>query len=136
MAIAPHKKFREFDAALGRVIASKRQLRSLSQADLSDRAGIPLTNIGRVEKGTRSVSVAELETIAEAIQVPARTMAEEALDLYGGLTKLMSEATGTTNDIDIHRKKRAASMTTQQIEDQVSAATRDPELNEDEAEAP
>src|SRR5690606_20452361 len=126
MAIAPHKKFRAFDAALGRVIASKRQLRSLSQADLSDRAGIPLPNIGRVEKGTRSVSVAELETIAEAIQVPARTMAAEALHLYSGLTKLMSEATGTTNDLDINRKKRAASTTTQQIEDQVSAATRDP----------
>jgi len=92
MAISGDKKFRAFDAALGRVVASKRTLREMSREQLAKATGMPLTNLQRAEAGRRSLSVAELEAIADAVRIPAGVMASEAVDLYGGIEKLMSEA--------------------------------------------
>lgn len=92
VAAAPDKKFRAFDIALGRVVASKRKLRNLTQDQLATEAGMPLTNLRRAEAGSRSLNVPELETIADVLAIPAGVMAEEALSLYGGLDKLRAEA--------------------------------------------
>lgn len=92
MAIAPEKKFRSFDNALGRVIASKRKLRNLTQEQLATLTGMPLTNLGRAESGNRSLNVAELEMIADVLQIAAADLAGEAVTEYGGLEKLKAEA--------------------------------------------
>lgn len=144
MAVARDKKFRAFDAALGRVVASKRELRSMSQQELSTRSGIPLTNLGRVEAGTRSLTVAELETVADVLRIPAATMAAEAVELYGGIELLMSEAQGMTDDLKRKRLQREmAAKTSAEIDehrerkDTPSAAQRrDAETEADEPDAP
>lgn len=140
MPLNPQKKFREFDAALGRIVASKRIRAGLSQSELATRTGMPLSNLGRVEKGTRSLTVAELETIAEIVKVPAGEMAEEAVDLYGGVDKLMSEAQGTNDELATKRaQKEAAQLTPEELEslDHPKAAQRrDAETSSPEPDTP
>ena len=98
MAVTPHKKFQAFDTALGRVIADTRKHRKLSQEQLANRIGMPLSLLKRVEKGTRSVSVSELETIADVFRIPASDLAEDAVNMYGGVEKLRAEARGEPVD--------------------------------------
>ena len=139
VAVNKTKKLREFDRALGRVIASKRVLKNVSQATLSERSGVALSLIGRIEAGTRSVSVAELEAFAEVLRVPAGEMAADALEEYGGLEKLMSEATGTQDDLAMKRaeKKGAHEPSAEEADEQYrrgeAAATVDPEMDTDES---
>lgn len=139
MPLNPQKKFRAFDAALGRVVASKRIRAGLSQADLAERSGLPLTNLSRVENGNRSLTVAELETIADVVRAAAGVMAEEAVDLYGGVDKLMSEARGKNDDLATKRAQKAATqLTPEEIEriEQKAAQRRDAETDAPEPDAP
>lgn len=82
-----------FDVALGAVVRSKRVKVGLSQTDFASRVGIPSRNYQRREDGSISITVSELERIAEVTRTPAHSIVEEALADYGGIELLLSAAT-------------------------------------------
>ena len=87
----PPKRISHFDVCLGTVVKSKRVKRKLSQADLSDQTGIPLSNLKRREDGSNESTVSELERIAHALDVAAHELVDEALADFGGIDKLIEE---------------------------------------------
>lgn len=52
---------------VGRQLAEARHDGGLSQRELAHRAGVPLSTIGRIERGTVSPTVQTLERLAEAL---------------------------------------------------------------------
>jgi predicted nucleotidyltransferase len=52
---------------VGRQLAEARQNAGLSQRELAHRAGVPLSTVGRIERGTVSPTVQTLERLAEAL---------------------------------------------------------------------
>lgn len=50
-------------------LKAARELRSMSQADLADRAGLPPSAISHYETGTRRPSFTNLRRLAEAMEV-------------------------------------------------------------------
>lgn len=110
-AMARQKKTpHPFDQHLGGAIKATRTRRKMTQQDLSDTAGIPLSNLQRREDGTNETSVGELERIAVALRVASRELVDMALTDYSdagtvedGLRKLVasvSEPTSTVADHD------------------------------------
>ena len=70
---------------------------------------------------------------------PAGKLIDDALENMGGFDALMSEVRNTNDELAKKRQRKqaeAAAMTPQQIEKQKIAATDDPELLEDEPQAP
>lgn len=71
----------------------------MSQEDIAAATGIPLTNLGRIERGARNTTVRELGYIAAAADSTPAEIATDALKAFGGsveggLDRLMSEAKG------------------------------------------
>lgn len=136
----PPKKTSPFDKHLGRVVRSKRTKAGLSQAEVAERAGIPLSNYQRRESGANEITASEIERIARAVGVPAAELVAEALKDYGGIDKLIDEHIGVSDvpiSLDDHRKRRTpADMTEEEWEGQRSAANTDPEIGLDEPEQP
>jgi transcriptional regulator with XRE-family HTH domain len=132
-----------FEGHLGAAVRTARISASLSQEEVADATVIPLTNLGRIERGARHTTIRELSAIAAVTSTTPAAIASAALEKFGGgsvdggLERLMSEVRGTTNDIEEQQKKRAAAMTPEQLEAvEKIAATRDAELLEDEPPAP
>lgn len=76
------------DADVGRNVRDLRVERKMTQADLASRVYLDRTAISRLESGQRTVTAPELASIAGALGVDIRSLAER-----GGLT---AEATGVT----------------------------------------
>jgi transcriptional regulator with XRE-family HTH domain len=57
---------------LRRLLAIARKVRNLSQREIAKRIGQPPSFIGKIENGTRGVSVVEMVQIAKAIGVDPR----------------------------------------------------------------
>lgn len=53
--------------SVGRQLAEARHDAGLSQRELAHRAGVPLSTVGRIERGTVSPTVQTLERLAEAL---------------------------------------------------------------------
>lgn len=56
--------------ALGKRIRELRKAKGFSQEDLAYEADIPLSQIGRIERGEINPTVSSLATIAAALQIP------------------------------------------------------------------
>lgn len=91
------KTLHPFDQHLGGAIKATRARRKLTQQQLADAAGIPLSNLQRREDGSNETSVAELERIAAVLRVTSREIVEMALQDYNdggdpeaGLRKLVA----------------------------------------------
>ena len=54
-------------AALGERIRTQRKMRGFTQEKLAERAGISITFVGHIERGTRKLSVATLLALARAL---------------------------------------------------------------------
>ena len=134
------KKMSDFDVRLGTVVKSKRIKCDLSQAEAAAAAGIPLSNYQRREAGTNEITVSELNRIAAVVGVPAHKLAQEALDDFGGMEKLIGEHVGMSEvpvSLDDHRKRRTpAEMTEEEHLELSNAAGTDPEHEQDEPEQP
>ncbi|MEV4773835.1 helix-turn-helix domain-containing protein [Microbacterium sp. LWH12-1.2] len=87
----PVKIISEFDVRLGKVVRSKRAKAGLSRVELAELSGIAEANIKRREYGENAITVSELERLAAAMNESAGEMAEEALNDYGGMAKLLAE---------------------------------------------
>lgn len=55
--------------ALGKRIKELRKVQGFSQEDLSYEADIPLSQVGRIERGEINPTVSTIETIASALKV-------------------------------------------------------------------
>lgn len=80
----PKKTPHPFDGHLGDAIAATRRRRKMTQAQLADATAIPLSNLQRREDGANETTVAELERIGVALNVPSREIVDMALVDYTG----------------------------------------------------
>lgn len=80
-----------FDQHLGDAVAARMTSRRLTQDELAEIIGMPLSNLGRSIRGTRPLTVLELHRIAAALDTTATVLAETALAEYGGIDKLIAE---------------------------------------------
>lgn len=90
----------DFDVRLGKVVRSKRTKVGLTRAQLAELAGIPEANLKRREAGVNEITASELYRIAEVVGVSAAELAQEALDDYGGMQRLLDEHAPTSEDTD------------------------------------
>lgn len=114
-----------FAGHLGTAIKAARTNASMSQEDVAEATGIPITNLGRSERGGRDTTVHELSSIAAAVSTTPAEIATNALKGFGGgteaagLARLVSEAAGTTDELAKKRAQRqAADMTSDEIDEQ------------------
>lgn len=126
--------------------AAKNALRpKKSVRELSEETGLSVATINRIlSSEPRDINITQIAKLAFALQLHPTELVSRAIEHAGGMSALLagdlledvSDVPDTTVDLDTERKKRAATMTTRQIEEQKSAATRDNELGTDEPEAP
>ena len=74
--------------ALGKRIRAQRKLIHLTQEQLSEDAGISLSFLGHIERGTRKASIETLVAIANALRVSPDLLLQDSLrsDLVGGFS--------------------------------------------------
>jgi transcriptional regulator with XRE-family HTH domain len=61
-------------ALVGNTIRTLRKSRGLTQAKLSERAGVTKNHLGLVENGQRGVSLESLNALANALRVPSEVI--------------------------------------------------------------
>lgn len=108
----------------------------LTQEEVAERAGLPLTSLQKKLKGNAPITATDLVMIARAIGVdPVEVMAEVMKDAEQAEAQ-MSE--GVASIAEQRRKKRPSEMTEEELDafDGGQAANTDPEIGHDEPEAP
>lgn len=90
-----------FDEFLGDAVESAMNGARLTQAELADLVGMPLSNLGRSIRGSRPLSVSEFERLVGAINAaevearmtitPRHSLVDAALAKFGGIEKLLTE---------------------------------------------
>jgi len=63
--------------ALGERIRYLRGLRSLSQEELAEQAGVHRTYVGMIERGEKNITILSLKKIAAAFQIEVALLLEE-----------------------------------------------------------
>lgn len=66
--------------SLGQRIRKQRKAQRMTQEQLAERAGISLSFLGHIERGTRKASVETLVNISNALSLPLDTMLQESLN--------------------------------------------------------
>jgi transcriptional regulator with XRE-family HTH domain len=69
-------KNKELTKALGERIQKLRKKQGLSQLALADEADIPLSQIGRIERGENNPTISTLYVIATALGVDLKTLVD------------------------------------------------------------
>lgn len=126
--------------ALADVLRGAYTTARLTQPELAKATGINDRTIQRIMAGAAPVTMGQLEKIALAVKRDPKELFAEALKKAD--VDEMSSGADKPVDLDTERKRKAAAMTAQQI-DQAridrttpSAATSDEEFDSDEPEAP
>ena len=80
--------------ALGKRIRTQRKLLRMTQEYLSEQAGISLSFLGHIERGTRKASIETLVAIANALRVSPDLLLQDSLrtDLVGGFPTEISSS--------------------------------------------
>jgi len=78
--------------ALGKRVRAQRKLSRLTQDQLSEAAGISLSFLGHIERGTRKASIETLVAIANALKISTDLLLQDSLDedLVGGFSSELS----------------------------------------------
>lgn len=106
-----------------------------------------LQTVNRRVSGSHGFTVKELQIVAPAINSTPEEITDQALKNYGngskedGLRKLIAAeglhlVSEAPISLDAHRKKTPKDMSEEELEEERSAANRDPQHLEDEPEAP
>ena len=66
--------------ALGERIRELRIKKGLSQEDLANEADIPLSQIGRIERGENNPTISTLFVIAKALEIPLKNLLDLKID--------------------------------------------------------
>lgn len=69
-------KNKKLAKALGERIQDLRKKRGLSQLALADEADVPLSQIGRIERGENNPTISTLYVIATALNVDLKTLVD------------------------------------------------------------
>lgn len=69
-------KNKELVKALGDRIQKLRKKQGLSQLDLANEADIPLSQIGRIERGENNPTISSLYVIATALKVDLKVLVD------------------------------------------------------------
>lgn len=72
-------KNKELAKALGERIQTLRKKRGISQLALADEADIPLSQIGRIERGENNPTISTLYVIATALEVDLKMLVDVKL---------------------------------------------------------
>jgi transcriptional regulator with XRE-family HTH domain len=72
-------KNKELAKALGERIQKLRKKQGLSQLALANEADIPLSQIGRIERGENNPTISTLFVIANALEIELRTLVDVKL---------------------------------------------------------
>lgn len=129
---------KDFNFYVGAVLKGEYKKRSMTVESLADTTDIPYSTLRKKFAGDSPILVSEVVVISKAIGIPPAQVLTEAETMLGqqqgnASRASMSAPSATTNDIDTKRKQNEArSMTTKQIEMTQHAATRDPEMDNDE----
>ena len=67
--------------AVGKRIYAIRTSKHMSRKDLAKRSGLHLTYIGQLERGERNATIATLESVSYALNVPIERFVENILHL-------------------------------------------------------
>ncbi|MBK9371048.1 MAG: transcriptional regulator [Deltaproteobacteria bacterium] len=96
--------------AVGRRICTLRELRGLTQRQLSERAGVGHAELSKIENGQRAASLITLDAIARGLQSSLTVLLdhEQPLDLRDieGALNLLREAEPAQRDEAIRRDQR------------------------------
>lgn len=99
--------------------------RSLRLEDIAAVARIPYGTLRKKIAGQSPIFAGELIRVAAAIGVPAGKVMDEAVEMYGGLERLMSEAAAITESSDDETEYTRGDLG-------LAAQTRHPESDTDE----
>ena len=74
--------------AFGRRVRAQRKLSHMTQEQLSELAGISLSFLGHIERGSRKASLETLVSIANALKISTDMLLQDSLgdDLVGNLS--------------------------------------------------
>jgi len=86
---------KDLNAFVGDVLKGEYKKRGQRLEDLAPIAGIPYGTLRRKIAGGAPILASELIALSAAIGVAPAKVVEEALELYGGIDKLMSEVPPT-----------------------------------------
>lgn len=126
-----------FAQHLGAAINAVMTVQGRTQEEMVEATGITAQTFGRRIRGEAPLLVSELVKIGEVLGVRPSEILDRAIANYGGIERLMSEATDTPDEIATKRKQNEAqSMTTEQIQELDAAAEDNPEEREDEPDLP
>ena len=67
--------------AVGKRIYAIRTSKHMSRKDLAKRSGLHLTYIGQLERGERNATIATLESVSYALNVPIERFVDECYNL-------------------------------------------------------
>lgn len=129
---------KDFNFYVGAVLKGEYKKRSMTVESLADTTGIPYSTLRKKFAGDSPILVSEVVILAKTIGISPAQVLTEAETMLGqqqgkDSQASMSAPSSTTNDIDTKRKQNEArAMTTEQIEKTKHAATRDPEMDNDE----
>jgi DNA-binding transcriptional regulator YdaS (Cro superfamily) len=125
---------------VGKAIRSEYEKRDYTLETFAPLTGVPYSTLRKKIAGASPIFAAELITIAAAIggEMTPEFLMDEAVKLYGGQARLMSDAADTTDELDTKRKQRDAAAMSGGTLDEMDqkAATLDDELDTPEPEAP
>jgi len=108
----------DLNALVGATLKGEYKKRGMRLEDIAKSAGIPYPTLRKKIAGQSPIFATELILICQVIGVTPERVLGDAMDMYGGVDKLVSEVTSTTEAPDKRRKQaEALSMTTEQIED-------------------
>lgn len=79
MAFVINVKNKELAKALGERIQNLRKKRGLSQLALANEADIPLSQVGRIERGENNPTISTLYVIAGALEVDLKVLVDVRL---------------------------------------------------------
>jgi len=72
-------KNKKLVTAIGKRIRALREEQELSQEDLANEADVPLSQIGRIERGENNPTISTLYVIAKALKVDLKVLVDVKL---------------------------------------------------------
>lgn len=90
---------RGFSYAVARVIRGEYTKRNMQQSDLAVASGEPRSTVQRVLAGKAPMTIERFELYCTAIGIDPTSVLDEALEIYGGLDRLLAEVAARNENV-------------------------------------
>jgi transcriptional regulator with XRE-family HTH domain len=125
-----HMQATDLNTLVGATLKGEYKKRGLRLEDLAPTVGIPYGTLRRKIAGESPIFASELVLLCQAIGVTPERVLADAIDLFGGTDKLMSEASSISELSEKERmQEEARAMSTEQIEGLTNHAGTSKEAN-------